>query len=189
MNKELLINTTWTKTSGSGSFIRNEDGFTITSVSTDATWVKSDYIPLPQSGTFEFDFICSVTANNQVYIQIERYDENKGTISNNAAANCISGYKPTQNITKQRFKGIIDISTFNSNTTTAYIKVRMCSGYSSTEGTFIIHNYSLRNINGDKKTPSINKKGQLISDSIRENCPIPSFNKAGFVDSTDFYEY
>ena len=139
---------------------------------------------------YEYDFDISVTANDQVYIQIERFNANKGTISNGAATNCVSGYKPTTDVSHVRYKGTIDIATFDSPAQdTAFIRVRACNGYNSTSGTFIIHSWSLKAVNGDRQGISVSKNGILLADSFRENYGIASFNKSGLVEGQHIYEY
>ena len=192
MSKELLT-TDWYKNSGSGTFTTSNDGLKIET--TNATWIYTrEYISLPVGNgiTYEYDFDVSVTANNQVYIQIERFNADKGTISNNAATNCIGGYKPTTDVSHVRYKGTIALATFGNDPiqNTAFIRVRACGGYSNTSGTFIIHSWSLRTItNGTRQTASINKQGQMITDYYRENFLNASFDKDGFIEGQQLYEY
>ena len=190
MNQELIQMSDWYKTSGSGTFEKTANGLVITG---GTTWIyTTDYIPLPTGSniTYEYDFDISVTANNQVYIQIERFNVNKGTISNNAATNCVGGYKPTSDVNHVRYKGTISLATFdNPAQTTAYIRVRACTGYSGTTGTHIIHSWSLRAISDTTKTPSIQKNGELITEHLREHYTDASFGKDGFVYGNNFYEY
>lgn len=191
MSQELIASTDWFKSSGSGTFEKTVDGLIIDG---GTTWIyTTDYIPLPIGNNiiYEYDFDISVTANNQVYIQIERFNANKGSISNNAATNCVGGYKPTTNISHARYKGTIALATFDSPAqVTSYIRVRACTGYNGTTGTHIIHSWSLRaTANGNVKTASIQKNGQLITDHFRENTINASFGKDGFVYSNNFYEY
>ena len=191
MSQELLL-TDWSKSSGTGTFEKSPNGELI--LSGNLVWIYTDYIALPTGTgyTYLYDFDISITANNQVYIQVERFDANKGTISNNAATNIVSGFKPTDDISHKIYKGSIDIGTFNNGTTTAFIRVRMCSGYNSTTGTHIIHNWSLRAVqNNNIQNVSIKKNGQMITDYFKEKINITNaaFNKNGFVESEHLYEY
>ncbi len=188
MSKELL-NTNWVKYSGAGTFEKTFEGLIISGT---ATYIRGDYIPLiTGSGiTYEYEFICSIDANNQVYIQIERFDENKTSISNNAAVNCIGGVKPTTAIDHGHYKGTLSLATFGDNQQTAFIRPRAICGYNSTSGTFKIHNWSLRAISGTTQTASIKQNGQCISDYMREaQEKKASFGKNGFINAENFYEY
>lgn len=188
MSQELLT-TDWSKRSGS-TLTKDSNGLTISGSGT--TWIETDFIPLPTGSgiTYEYDFDISVTANDQVYIQIERYNASKGTISNNAATNCVSGYKPTVDVHHVRYKGTIGLATFDSPAqTTAYIKVRACNGYSGTSGTHIIHSWSLRAVSGTNQNVSITKQGQALCDHFREHDNNAAFGKDGFIYGNNLYEY
>lgn len=190
MSQELLTNVNWIQRSGTGTYVKTSDGITLNG---GLIWVvASDFIPLPTGNNiiYEYDFDVSVTANNTIYIQIERYNINKGTISNNAATNCISAYKPTTDTSHARFKGTISLATFdNPAQNTAFIKIRTCNGYNSTTGTYTLHSWSLKAINNDRQNISTNKNGQLLSDSLRENYNNVSFNKSGLIEGQHIYEY
>lgn len=188
MSQELL-NTTWSKTSGTGTFTTTSEGLILDGT---GVWIYGDYIPLP-TGTdmiYEYELICSIDANDQVYFQIERFNSNKGSISNNAAVNCIGGVKPTTAIDHGHYKGTLSLATFGDNQQTAFIRPRACTGYNSTSGVFKIHSYSLRAISGAIQTASIKQNGQCISDYMREvQEKKASFGKNGFINAEIFYEY
>lgn len=181
MSQELLL-TDWWKESGSGTFDKIAGELVL---SGGLVWIYTDYIPLP-TGTgyiYKFDFDISVTANNQVYIQVERFDANKGTISNNAATSIVGGFKPTVDTNHKINKGSINIGTFNNGTTTAFIRVRICNGYNSTTGTHIIHNWSLRAVCDDETQPSIKKSGIIVADHFKEKTGgTASITETGFVE-------
>lgn len=189
MSQELISSADWLKYSGDGTFTETQNGIVL---SGSLVWIRTSFISLPRATNmiYEYDFDISVTANDQVYIQIERFNANKESIANNAATNCISGYKPTADVSNVRYKGTIDIATFDSPAQdTAFIRVRMCGGYNNTTGTFIIHSWSLKAINNNRQGISVQKNGILIADSFRENYGVASFNKSGLVEGQHLYEY
>lgn len=192
MSQELISSVDWFKSSGPGTLEKTINGLVI-SGGTGATWIyTTDYIPLPRATgmIYEYDFDVSVTANDQVYIQIERFNADKGTISNSAATNCIGGYKPTADVSHVRYKGTIALATFGDPAQdTAFIRVRACNGYNNTTGTFIVHSWSLKAINNNRQGISVQKNGILIADSFRENYGVASFNKSGLVEGQHLYEY
>ena len=187
MNKELLT-TDWTLTSGTATFSKTAEGLKLEG---GLGWIHTDFIPLPTGTgiTYEYDIEISLTANDQIYFQIERFDSDKGSISNNAATNCISGYKPTADVEHVRYIGTIDLATFNGGTATAFIKARACNGYSSTSGTLVINNWSLKAVAATRANPSITKNGQLKVEQSRENYLNASFNKNGLIEGQHLYEY
>ncbi len=187
MSQELLL-TDWTQNSGTGTFDKSSGELVL---SGGLAWIYTDYIELPTGTgiTYKYDFDISVTANNQVFIQIERFDADKNSISNNAAVNIVKGYKPTSNASHQRYVGNIDIATFNNGTTTAYIRCRICNGYNSTTGTHIVHNWSLRAMLGTTQTPLIDKNGLMLADYFKEKYGQAGFVKTGFAEGGNFYEY
>ena len=189
MSQELLAGQDWVKASGTATFTKSADGLKLEG---GLGWIYTDFISLPNSSgtTYEYDFDISVTANDQVYIQIERFNSAKGSISNNAATNCVSGYKPAADVSHVRYKGTIALATFDSPAqNTAFIKVRICNGYNSTTGTHIIHNWSLKAVSGTRQNPSINKLGQMVTDHYREHTNVASFGKDGVIYGQEFYEY
>ncbi len=190
MSQELLT-TGWTAPNV-GTVTYGSDGITMVNSTTASQWIYSDYIPLPQGTgmTYESDFDISVSANNQVYIQIERFNASKGSISNNAADTPVS-YKPSSNTSHVRYKSTRNISTFDSPAQqTAFIRIRMCSGYQATIGTMVIHNYSLRAIpSSNNQHVSITKQGQALCDHLREHNNNAAFGKDGFIYGNNLYEY
>lgn len=187
MSQELL-NTSWKKTSGT-NFTTSSEGLILDGT---GVWIYGDYIPLPVGTgiTYEYEIICSIDANNQVYFQIERFNANKGSISNNAAVNCIGGVKPTTAVDHGIYRGTLNLATFGDNQQTAYIRPRACTGYNSTTGVFKIHTYSLRAINGTSQTASIKKNGECLSSHLRETgMKQGSFSQNGFINAENFYEY
>lgn len=188
MSQELLL-TDWRKDSGSGTFDKSTGELVL---SGGLVWIYTDYIALPTGNgyTYQYDFDISVTANDQVYIQIERFDINKSSISNNAATNIVGGFKPTADTNHKIYRGNIDIGTFNSGTVTGFIRVRICNGYSSTTGTHTIHNWSLRTVNNNITNPKVQQNGIVISDYFKEKTAgNASFNKNGFIEGRQIYEY
>lgn len=189
MSQELLI-TGWTAPN-IGTVTYSNDGITMINSTTASQWIYSDYIPLPHGTnmTYESDFNISVSPNNQVYIQIERFNSNKGSISNNAADTLVS-YKPTATASYVQYKSTRNIATFDSPAQdTAYIRVRMCSGYQATTGIMVVHSWSLKAINGNNQSISITKQGQLLNDHSTERNGITSFGKTGNLYTNTIYEY
>lgn len=186
MSQELLL-TDFSKYGGGGTFTTSNEGLILTGT----VYIITPYIELPTAMSYEFDFILSIDANDQIYLQIERFDANKNTISNNAAWNCtgLGGLKPTSAITYQRYKGAANIATFNTDTVTKYIRLRVLNGYNSTTGTMKVHSWSLRAINNDIYTQQTFKNGQLKIDHFRESYGNATFSKNGFVDGGHLYEY
>lgn len=193
MSQELL-NCQWERWGNVGTVTFDSNGITLidNTTSTGTNWIRTEYIKLPTGGgrQFQYDFDVSITAGNRVFIQIERFDSNKNTGSNNSAIGCgLNGITPSTDIVHQRYKGIVTISDISSSQPTNYIRIRIGCGYSTTTGTFIIHSWSLKSIDSIY-TNSIQKIGQLKSDSFRENYNnLASFNKNGFVEGQCFYEY
>lgn len=189
MSQELLT-TGWTAPNV-GTVTYSSDGITMINSTTASQWIYTDFIPLPHATgmTYETDFDISVSPNNQIYIQIERFNANKTSISNNAADTPIS-YKPTATATHVRYKSTRNIATFDSPAQdTAFIKVRMCSGYQATTGIMVVHSYSLRAVSGTTQNVSINKQGQMLCDHAREHSSGASIGKDGFIYGNEIYEY
>lgn len=191
MSQELLI-CDFTNSSYINNYSYSSDGLLIGSRG-GAFWLYTPYIELPPAASYLYDFIVSIDANNQVYIQIERFNANKGSISNNAATNCISGVKPSTTINYGRYKGSIALATFGSGDSvqdTKYIRVRIGNNYNSTSGQFKIHSWSLRAVNNDITPTDLKKSGIIHTDQFREtNNSRAFFSKNGFVDGGQFYEY
>ena len=190
MSQELLV-CNFEEISNKNYYYYDKEGLHITSKGS-AVWVYTPFILLPKVTYFEYDFIVSIEAQNQVYIQIERFNANKTSISNNAAINCIGGVKPSTNINYTRYKGQLNLATFGSGSSiqnTAYIKIRIGNNYNNTSGAFIIHNWSLKPVTNNINTVKILKNGQITTDLFRENQKTSSFEKKGFINSFQFYEY
>ena len=190
MSQELLI-CNFTDSANTNYWEYNTDGLYMKTKGS-AVWLYTPYIELPPATTYEYDFIVSIEANNQVYIQIERFNASKGSISNNAATNCIGGVKPSSTLLYTRYKGTIALATFGSGDSiqnTKYIRVRIGNNYNNTSGYFKIHTWSLRAINNDITSQQVKKTGQLITDHFRESYDNAAFSKNGFVDGGQFYEY
>lgn len=157
------------------------------------TWVYSPYIELPSATTYQYDFLISAEqASNTIYLQVERFNENKESITNNAALNCIGGITPSSDLIYARYKGTLNLATFGSGSeiqNTKYIRIRICNNYGSSKtGTFILHSWSIKAINNDLKTGKFLKTGQLETESFRESNNA-SISKNGFIDGENFYEY
>ena len=184
MSQELLL-TNMTKYSGSGTMTINNNGIILTNT----IHIKSDYIELPSATFYEFDTIISCDAGNTVYLQIERFDADKNTITNDAAYIAADGLGTISTpINYKRYKKIVNIKTFSTSSITKYIRFRALNGYNSTTGTLIIHTWSLRAIN-ENIVPQVKKNGQMCSDHFRESYKNASISKNGFIDSNNFYEY
>lgn len=155
--------------------------------------IDDNYILLPTGDniTYEYDIVCSIDAGDKVYVQLERYDINKTTISNSGAINCIAGIQPTADLSYARYKGTITFPDLSDGNPTVYIRLRILNGNNSTTGTAIFHSISLRAItNNNIQTASAQKNGQAITDHIRElKLSNARFTKNGFIDSPQFYEY
>lgn len=188
MSQELL-NTNWKKTSGTGTFTTSSEGLILDGT---GVWIYGDYSPLPVGTgiTYEYEIICSIDANDMVYFQIERFNADMGSISNNAAVNCLGGVKPTTAVDHGIYRGTLSLATFGDNQQTAYIRPRACTGYSSTSGVFKIHTYSIRAVGSTRQTASVQKNGQGLCSHLRETGQQKaSFGKNGFMNAEHFYEY
>ncbi len=109
----------------------------------------SDYIEInPSTNKYIYDYTISVSTGNQFYIGFERYDENKTARSNQA---CVYTFakKPTSDIVKQRYTGIVNLATDGVNPC-KYIRLRILNGWTGTDSSstklVTIHNLSLREV-------------------------------------------
>lgn len=155
-----------------------------------STSAGTEYIPINPTGhTYEYDYTISVNTGNQFYIGFERYDANKTARSNNA---CVYTYatKPSSDVVKQHFKGIVDLSTDGTNPC-AFIALRILNGWSSTTsgvtGTATIHNISLRET-GIKQQPKLTKQGQFIEEELKEETNM-KLHKNGIVEVNNLIEF
>lgn len=187
-----LLNCRFDNTSDSAYYFYNSNGLNFIQKGS-TTRVYSPYIELPSATTYQYDFLISAEqANNTIYLQVERFNENKESITNNAALACINGLTPSSDLIYVRYKGTLNLATFGSGSdvqNTKYIRVRIFNNYGSSKtGTFILHSWSIKAINNDLKNTQIMKNGQILSESFRES-NTASISKNGFVDSANFYEY
>ena len=153
------------------------------------------YIPVSPTGkTYYYDMTLSVSAGNQAYVGICRFDANKGSASNEG---CIYIYstKPTSDIVKQRFFGTVNLgTTANGLNPLAYITLRVLNGWSGSTNAanaeMTIHNISLREVDTATgiTTASIIKTGVISSDSIREYDGNARIIKNGFIEANELIE-
>lgn len=134
--------------------------------------VGSDYIEISPSGNkYVYDCTISVASGNQFYIGFERYDENKTARSNSA---CIYVFttKPSSDIVKQRYTGVVNLSTDGTNPC-KYIRLRILNGWTGTDSSSTkiatVHQLSLREVptSTDSKTRLL-KTGVFQTDLLRE---------------------
>lgn len=134
--------------------------------------LKSNYIEInPDGNKYLYDFTVSVATGNQFYIGFERYDENKTSRSNNACVYAVST-KPSSDIVKRRYKGVINLATDGVNPC-KYIKLRVLNGWtgsnSSSTKLATIHNLSLREVPTSTTAKSkLYKTGIFESDLLLE---------------------
>lgn len=155
---------------------------------TTGTSSGSEYIPISPNGkTYYFDITVSKDAGNQVYIGFERYDKDFTPRSNSACVYYVSN--KTDAYDHKRFFGTAGIQTDGVNPT-AYIRLRILNGWSSTTGTMTIHNMSLREV--DTATgvtlQHIIKTGVMTTDEFREGYNQAKFMKNGFTEVNEIIE-
>lgn len=191
MSKELLQGLGSIKTNGSSVILENDHLLITANV-----WPTSTeaYIPIQDcTHTFEYDITYGNDAGNYFYIGIERYDKDKATGSNSCCIYQVATNNAAK--TKQRVRGTVNlnqvISSSNSNKT-AYIRLRILNQWSGSSGSNVtakIYHLSLREITETTNKISINKQGQLNTDTLWEGFNPASFNKLNVVESNNFYEY
>lgn len=134
--------------------------------------LKSNYIEInPDGNKYLYDFTVSVATGNQFYIGFERYDENKTSRSNNACVYAVS-IKPSSDIVKRRYKGVINLATDGVNPC-KYIRLRVLNGWTGTDSSSTklatIHNLSLREVPTSTTAKSkLYKTGIFESDLLLE---------------------
>lgn len=109
----------------------------------------TNYIEINPSGKqYIYDYTISVSTGNQFYIGFERYDENKTARSNQA---CVYTFaqKPTSDIVKKRYTGVVNLATDGVNPC-KYIRLRILNGWTGTDSSSTklatIYNLSLREV-------------------------------------------
>lgn len=156
----------------------------------------SDYIEInPDNKTYEYDVLLSNSAGNYLYVGWELFDINKTNTENDSCVYC-AHIKPTTNLIWWRYKGVVDLSKDALGNKTAFIRLRILNKWtdsdSNTSGIATVHTISLREVstaNPDQQQ-HILKNGQLQTDFFRETSRANAgFNKNGFVDGGQFYEY
>lgn len=147
VGRELLVrNITNGYTSTTSTYTNySEDGIEFNGRSS----AGSDYIEInPSTNKYIYDYTISVSTGNQFYIGFERYDENKTTRSNQA---CVYTFwsKPTSDIVKKRYTGVVNLATDGVNPC-KYIRLRILNGWTGTDSSSTklatIHNLSLREV-------------------------------------------
>ena len=154
--------------------------------------VVEQYIPIQDcTNTFEYDIVFESDAGNYFYIGIERYASDKTTGSNSSCIYLIATNNTAK--TKQRIRGTINLNQdTSSGNKTAYIRLRILNQWSGSSGTNVtakIYHLSLREITETTNKISVNKNGQLNTDTLWENYQTASFNKLNVVETNNFYEY
>lgn len=190
MSKELL--------QGLGSIIQNGTSAKIENdylLFTGYIWPTATelYIPIQNcTNTFEYDIIYESEAGNTFYIGFEKYGADK-TTGSNASTTYVVTTSNAQKI-KQRVRGTVNLNvgTSSSDNKTAFIRLRILnqwSGSTETNVTAKIYYLSFREITETTSKISINKQGQLNSDTFWEGFNPASFNKLNVVESNNLYEY
>ena len=182
------------KTSGAGIVEYFDEGARITG----SAWVNqyypqslnTSYIEIDPNATFYYDFLYSnLTANNQIYIGIERYDADKTATSNNSTIYIVARKDAVENVEKN---GIVNLSKDLNGNPTKYIRLRILNqwtGSSATDAVLEIKRLSLLQLDTNEITPSIKKTGIIQATNFRENDLNKAmlFNKEGF-ETNNFYE-
>lgn len=160
-----------------------------------STSLGTTFTPVSPTGkTYYYDMTLSVSAGNQAYVGISRFDANKGSAANEG---CVYIYstKPTSDIIKQRFFGTVNLgTTANGSNPLAYITLRVLNGWSGSidaaNAEMTIHNISLREVDTATgiTTASIIKTGVASSDSIREYDGNARITKNGFIEANELIE-
>ena len=148
--------------SGSGDYTTLEDGSIQFST---VVWWASDYIPISPTGkTYYYDIEFSNESGNLFYIGFEKYDSNKASGSNEECQYLVGS---TQQHTRNRITGTINLSTANGNTA-AYTRLRILNNWSNTSGKGTIHHISLKEVT-TKTTSDIKKNGVFEGDAFIES--------------------
>lgn len=153
------------------------------------TSVGTGYIPVfPTGKTYYYDIDYSVNAGNQLYIQVERYDANKTTRTNQGAITILST-KPSSDVSHKHIFGTVDLSTDTVNPC-AFICLRILNGWYGTEsgvtGISTIHNISIKEVSSFQN-PKVHKNGILLLDELKEYQKA-SFYKNGYIEASTFIE-
>lgn len=174
-----------------GSSVKLEDNHLLITAKIWPSAIES-YIPIQDCAhTFEYDIIYESDAGNRFYIGFERYAADKTTGSNSSCIYPIDTNNAKK--TKQRVRGIVNLNQdTSSGNKTAYIRLRILNQWTGSSGTNVtakIYHLSLREITETTNKISVNKNGQLNTDTIWENYQTASFNKLNVVETNNFYEY
>lgn len=161
------------KSSGNGTVEYFNEGTRITG----SAWVNQydinntplNYIEIDPNATFRYDILYSnKTTGNLIYIGIERFDENKTTISNNATVYLVGNSTVCEN---KRLVGTVNLATLNGTIPTKYIRLRILNqwtGSSATDAILEIKGLSLLQIKNTTNN-NIQKTGIVSADNFREN--------------------
>lgn len=150
------------------------------------------YIPIKDfTNTFEYDITFENDAGNYFYVGIERYAADKTTGSNQSCIYLISGSNTARD--KRRIRGTVNLNQdTSSGNKTAFIRLRILNQWSGSSGTNVtakIYHLSLRELTETTNKISINKQGQLKTDTLWENYNTASFNKLNVVETNSLYEF
>ena len=169
--RELMI-TEWTASWGSTSsrYTKYNHGIYFDAAGTSS---GSDYIEInPTENKYIYDTTISVSTGNMFYIGFEKYDANKTSTSNNSCTYVVN-VKPSSDIVKQRFTGVVNLSNSLSGPC-KYIRLRILNGWSGSDSgstnIATVHQLSLREVptSTDSKTRLL-KTGVFQTDLLRED--------------------
>ena len=132
----------------------------------------TNYIEISPTGKqYIYDYTISVSTGNQFYIGFERYDADKTSRSNQACTYTFT-QKPTSDIVKKRYTGIVNLATDGTNPC-KYIRLRILNGWSGTDSSSTklatVHSLSLREVpTSTTAKTKLYKTGVFESDLLLE---------------------